>query len=615
MIKLKKFALTLLLVPALLLTGCYNDDDLWNSVEDLQQRVGDIESRLAKMNSDIAGLQSLVESVSSGSVITACEESTSGWKFTMSDGKTVFINHGRNGVDGINGINGKDGVDGKDGKDGNDGKDGANGKDGINGKDGKDAPSIGIKEDTDGVYYWTITVDGTTDWLKDSAGDKMRVCGVDGTNGIDGTNGTDGKNGLNGKDGVTPRLGVLNGYWTVDYGDGRGMTYILDTKGEKIPVAQATGPGGLFESVNPLTDEITFTMLDGTVFSVPRVDNFGLTIDTSYPYYFENETRTYTMKLNRVSDIYITTVTPGWSASIINNVLKVTAPATRTEENTNCDIRLVVVNSKHDMRAFKISVRMAVYDEFTLTFEDADYKGSPNFLGKSDWSSLVDSQQYGGPLLYPQQDVLYCWHDGNNTELASEFSNSWGDYQFWGGGIVISNYSDLNLSNGDFNHQLSVYYRHSNGNGGHNGSKNFCVQNGYWDTDPSGPAQNPNISNFYFKDNKPGIIKEIWVCNTTYAANVCLNGNGLSPKLGANDTFKIVVYAYDPHGREIDNHPEFTLAKGPDVVSEWKRFDLSSLGPISRIKFNLESVVDNGHGMSLPAYFAIDDIKVVKVLN
>lgn len=42
----------------------------------------------------------------------------------------------------------------------------------------------------------------------------------------------------------------------------------------------------------------------------------------------------------------------------------------------------------------------AGYELRVLTFEDADYKGGTNFAGKSDWSSLIDSPQYGGSMLY-----------------------------------------------------------------------------------------------------------------------------------------------------------------------------------------------------------------------
>ena len=37
------------------------------------------------------------------------------------------------------------------------------------------------------------------------------------------------------------------------------------------------------------------------------------------------------------------------------------------------------------------------YEIRTLTFEDANYASDePNFAGGNDWSSLIDSPQYGG---------------------------------------------------------------------------------------------------------------------------------------------------------------------------------------------------------------------------
>ena len=46
-------------------------------------------------------------------------------------------------------------------------------------------------------------------------------------------------------------------------------------------------------------------------------------------------------------------------------------------------------------------------------------------VGERNWSSLIDSQQYGGPLLYPKNNQLYNWSDANNTFLASELPNGW----------------------------------------------------------------------------------------------------------------------------------------------------------------------------------------------
>ena len=52
---------------------------------------------------------------------------------------------------------------------------GENGKDGADGKDGH-TPTVSVRLDSDGVYYWTI--DG--EWLLDGSGKKIRAQGADG---------------------------------------------------------------------------------------------------------------------------------------------------------------------------------------------------------------------------------------------------------------------------------------------------------------------------------------------------------------------------------------------------------------------------------------------------
>lgn len=106
----------------------------------------------------------------------------------------------------------------------------------------------------------------------------------------------------------------------------------------------------------------------------------------------------------------------------------------------------------------------AGYELRVLTFEDANYKGGTNFAGKSDWSSLIDSPQYGGSMLYGDGsgfDTLekaYKWTDSGNTELSSRLCNGYGSYCYWSGGHAVSNYASSDyVTNGDFNHQLTVY--------------------------------------------------------------------------------------------------------------------------------------------------------------
>lgn len=43
-----------------------------------------------------------------------------------------------------------------------------------NGAAGAAAPVIGIDKDTDGLYYWTRTIDGKTEWLLNEENEKCR---------------------------------------------------------------------------------------------------------------------------------------------------------------------------------------------------------------------------------------------------------------------------------------------------------------------------------------------------------------------------------------------------------------------------------------------------------
>ncbi|MDE6225286.1 MAG: DUF4465 domain-containing protein, partial [Muribaculaceae bacterium] len=49
----------------------------------------------------------------------------------------------------------------------------------------------------------------------------------------------------------------------------------------------------------------------------------------------------------------------------------------------------------------------------------------------------------------------------------------------------------------------------------------------------------------------------------------------------------------------------------PDnIVMDWTKWDLSVLGKVAKIEFNILGSSDNGAGFSQPAYFAYDDVTV-----
>ena len=61
---------------------------------------------------------------------------------------------------------------------------------------------------------------------------------------------------------------------------------------------------------------------------------------------------------------------------------------------------------------------------------------------------------------------------------------------------------------------------------------------------------------------------------------------------------------------KIEQEPEYFLAGSNGNIQEWTKWDLSSLGKVSKIEFNVAGDSDNGYGFSQPAYFCYDDVAV-----
>jgi hypothetical protein len=46
------------------------------------------------------------------------------------------------------------------------------------------------------------------------------------------------------------------------------------------------------------------------------------------------------------------------------------------------------------------------------------------------------------------------------------------------------------------------------------------------------------------------------------------------------------------------------------VIDDWTKWDLTALGKVIKVQFNIIGTNDNGYGFSQPAYFAYDDVAV-----
>lgn len=236
-----------------------------------------------------------------------------------------------------------------------------------------------------------------------------------------------------------------------------------------------------------------------------------------------------------------------------------------------------------------------------LTFEDADWKAGTNYLGQQYWSSLIDYPQYGGKMLYPTdaKTPAYNWSDDGNTFLAHIIvAGLYEDNQFYYGGHAVSNYSELDLSKGTYENQLAIPVAT-----GHNGSKNFCVH--------FGSSTMMGIAPYlYFSDDVARVIDHMYVIPTTYTLNSIINGDGYTKSLvSQKGSLWITATGYDADGNETGS-VQFDLCKDGVYVSDWTKFNLSALGKVVMVVFDMDGTDKGDWGLNTPAYFAYDDVAV-----
>ena len=113
----------------------------------------------------------------------------------------------------------------------------------------------------------------------------------------------------------------------------------------------------------------------------------------------------------------------------------------------------------------------------------------------------------------------------------------------------------------------------------------------------------------YFRDGKARIIENCQINSTAYFVNIVENGNEFSPKLAEGEQITLSATGYDAAGEKTAD-TTFTLATYGSTVKEWTEWDLSSLGEVVRVSFNIMGGHSDDYGMTTPKYFAMDNIRV-----
>ena len=271
----------------------------------------------------------------------------------------------------------------------------------------------------------------------------------------------------------------------------------------------------------------------------------------------------------------------------------------------------IVIITLADGRVIKLPKALD-YELRVLTFEDEDTKFTPyslDYANKtiSKWSDLVDDAQYGGTLTYNNYgEATYYWYDENNTEIEHSFTTP-----YWGGGHAISNFVIENyetLPNGYYGwYELQF----ATPIGGHNNSKNFCVHNGYQD-DYNSQIYDGKLAWFSFKGGKEQVVDHMFVTNTCYVLNSLMYGDGFNSPATDDTWVKIVAYGYNANEEEVGTSEFYLCNTGRRFVTDWQKWDLSSLGKVNKIVFNFAASDDQigSYGLNCPAYFAYDDVAI-----
>jgi hypothetical protein len=209
----------------------------------------------------------------------------------------------------------------------------------------------------------------------------------------------------------------------------------------------------------------------------------------------------------------------------------------------------------------------------------------------------------------PGGGAYYNGSDSAGGFLSSDywFTNNYNtDHGSWDG-WAYSNTTDT-TTEGSTNQWSSVT------GGGVNGSANYGVS--YYSTYGKNHTQ---ILSGISTGEYAQAVSGFYITNTTYANLSMTNGDSFAKKFGGEsgtdaDWFKVTAFGLDSNYERTGDTVDFYLAdyrsedSGDDyIVTDWTWFDLSGLGVVSGLEFELSSSDVGSYGMNTPAYFAMDD--------
>lgn len=249
---MKRLFTYLLLISVLGISSCaYDDTSLWEKVNNHEKRITELEELCKQMNSNISAMQTILNAMEENNYITSVtpvveDGETVGYTISFTKSEPITIYHGKNGTVGIDGI----------------------------------SSVIGVKEHTDGFYYWTLN----GEWLRDAEGKMIAAEGVDG---------------------ITPIFKIENDYWHISYDNGATWTELGKAKGE-----DGVNYCEFFEKIEEDENYVYFTLIDGSSFQVLKDKAFALTLDVDRISYTAGTTYNVGFSVTGATDLTTMEVIP-----------------------------------------------------------------------------------------------------------------------------------------------------------------------------------------------------------------------------------------------------------------------------------------------------------------
>ena len=291
--------------------GLLSCTEALDQLNDIEERLTNLETICKDLNEDISSISSIIEVMQENDYVTGVSK-------IIKDGKEIGYTISFNKNEDITIYNGADG------------------QNGINGS----TPSIGVDQDSDQKWYWTV--DGN--WITDKNGNKILAAGVDG---------------------ITPELKIENESWYLSLDNGKTWKEIgadVDSSLRKYTFIQ---------TLVDTEDCVQLTLTDGTILTLPKEKPLGLVFgDITNLACIPGTSITIPFHINGDSEgLKIDCINSAiWDSSIqMTSANEGYVITTAPEESSSCKIIVIATNGRY------IDMVTLIIDKGVITYEDNKY--------------------------------------------------------------------------------------------------------------------------------------------------------------------------------------------------------------------------------------------------